>query len=577
MSRTLNQAFPIVAAALGNHLGVRVCVAGQDAHTDGDRITVPAYDGDDPDYRAVAWGYLAHEAAHVRYTDFEAFREAAAVPLRKALLNILEDVRIERCLAASYPGTRLTIEKTIEKLVASGDFAVPPVDAHPAALVQAFLLFRLRQRDLGQTALAGLADQAAHRLEARLPVGAVTRLHGLLADVPGLSDTRAALRLADRLLTMFEAERDRPPEPPAPGEEGQRANDSSSSASHTNEKDQNEAGSPARDASDGTSASGASVPDGREAGAKTSPARTQEGGDSSALHTLFEATDTDLLPDLFDQARDCLQLQAPARSGLTLPAADEPPLDPRRGQALLGRAVAASGQIRATLQGLVQSSRLRKPVAQRTGNRVDGRRLVRLAQGDPRVFVRQSPQAAPNTAVHLLVDRSPSMSARVHADGVVVGSRSDLAWDACLALALALEGIPGVNPAVTAFPGRLGDADSVYRIVDHGMRVRNRAGAFGIGVDGGTPLAEGLWYAASRLLACREPRKLLLALTDGQPNDREAALDILGRCRVSGIEVVGIGLGLAVDAVFDRALTIQRMPDLKARLFDLSRDLLIAA
>jgi cobalamin biosynthesis protein CobT len=169
------------------------------------------------------------------------------------------------------------------------------------------------------------------------------------------------------------------------------------------------------------------------------------------------------------------------------------------------------------------------------------------------------------------------MSARVHADGVVVGSRSDLAWDACLALALALEGIPGVNPAVTAFPGRLGSADSIYRIVDHGIRVRRRAGAFGFGNDGGTPLAEGLWYAASRLLACREPRKLLLALTDGMPGDVDAALDIRDRCQASGIEVVGIGLGLAVDALFDRAISIQRLPDLKARLFALSRDLLIAA
>lgn len=453
MSRTLNQAFPIVAAALGNHLGVRVLVAGQDARTDGDRITVPAYDGDDPDYRAVAWGYLAHEAAHVRHTDFDCFREAAAVPLRKALLNILEDVRIERCLAETYPGTRLTIEKTIGQMIATGAFAVPPPDAHPAALVQAFLLFHLRQRELKQTALSGLADQAARHLEAVLPAGAVTRLHGLLAEVPTLPDTRAALRLTDRLLRMFEAERDRPPEPPhpehaSPGQDGAGSADADSPASGPEAK-ASETATPGD--GDGASATETSSPDG---GSDASPSPGAE-GDLSALQALLEATDADLLPDLLDQARERWHLQASVTHGLTLPAADEPQLDPLRGQALLDRAAAESGQILATLHGLVQSSQLRKPVARRSDHRVDGRRLVRLALGDPRVFLRQSPKAAPNTAVHLLVDRSPSMSDRVHADGVVVGSRSDLAWDACLALALALEGIPGVNPAVTAFPGRL--------------------------------------------------------------------------------------------------------------------------
>ena len=66
MKTKLNEAFPIVAAALGNRLGVRVMVTGQTARTDGDMIVIPAYDGEDPNYRDVAWGYLAHEAAHIR-------------------------------------------------------------------------------------------------------------------------------------------------------------------------------------------------------------------------------------------------------------------------------------------------------------------------------------------------------------------------------------------------------------------------------------------------------------------------------------------------------------------------------
>ncbi|MGB5830838.1 MAG: VWA domain-containing protein, partial [Thiohalocapsa sp.] len=98
--RTLHQAMPIVAAALGCKFGVSVAIGGAEAQTDGDSIQVPALPPDSA-LMPVAWGYLAHEAAHVRYTDFAAYRAgvAAGDVLCASLQNILEDVRIERALA----------------------------------------------------------------------------------------------------------------------------------------------------------------------------------------------------------------------------------------------------------------------------------------------------------------------------------------------------------------------------------------------------------------------------------------------------------------------------------------------
>ena len=54
MHQKLNEAFPVVAAALGHRLGVRVMVQGQTARTDGEMIVIPAYDGNNPHYRDVA-------------------------------------------------------------------------------------------------------------------------------------------------------------------------------------------------------------------------------------------------------------------------------------------------------------------------------------------------------------------------------------------------------------------------------------------------------------------------------------------------------------------------------------------
>ena len=118
MLNTLKNALPIVASALGRKFGVEVGVGGHDACTDGRRIRIPDVP-DDPASRDLAWGYLAHEAAHVRYTDFAVYEQAAREgPLQEMLQNRIEDVRIERELARPYPGTRATIAKVLRRMLA---------------------------------------------------------------------------------------------------------------------------------------------------------------------------------------------------------------------------------------------------------------------------------------------------------------------------------------------------------------------------------------------------------------------------------------------------------------------------
>lgn len=581
-NRSLNNAFPIVAAALGNKLGVKVRVGGQDAETDGDTITVPAYDGDNPGYRDVAWGYLAHEAGHVRYTAFDYFAQAASVPIRKAILNVLEDVRIERRLAERYPGTRLTIEKTVGKLIAEGGFTVPQPDTHPAAVLQAFLLFHLRTRELGQTALADLADAAERLIEDRFPSGAVTRLFGLLSEVPALTGTRECLSLTDRILRMLQDELEKANEEQPSDSGGQSGPGAPTGNAQPNPQPAESDDSATTDTPSGRADAAPEIdPNAPVDGAIASPSSdSPDSTTDEAVHVLravLSAGADDVGQDLFECARDILRLTASQAADIDFPTADEPPSRPKEGQGLLDKTVRESSRIRATLQGLVQASRLKRPVAKASGRKVARNRLYRLSTGDARVFERRSPQSAPNTAVHVLLDRSPSMQGTVIHEQTVVGQRIDLAWDACMALALALEGLSGVNPAVTAFPGYEGRADSVYRVMDHGQRVRQRAPYFGLGTDGGTPLAQGLWYAASRLLACREPRKVILALTDGEPDCLEATRDILARCAATGIKVVGIGLGIEVSHLFECSISIMQLHELRARLFELSRDLLIAA
>jgi cobalamin biosynthesis protein CobT len=294
------------------------------------------------------------------------------------------------------------------------------------------------------------------------------------------------------------------------------------------------------------------------------------------LQTLLTAGDGDIEQDVFELLKSALSLAAENVSELLMPSGNEPPMDDRAGAFLLRKVQGESGKIRAALQGLVQSQTMNRSQHACRGRRMDGKRLHRLSLGETKVFQRKQAKSAPNTAIHLLLDKSESMGYQVtDSQGQPIGSRMPIALEATLALALAFEGIPGVNPGVTAFPGH--QDDSVFRLLEHGQRVNARTGAFSLAATGSTPMTEAIWFGAASLLRCREPRKVLMVITDGQPNESLSTLELLQRCRDSGIETVGVGLGLDVSHLFPIAITINDLSELRAQLFELSKVVLLAA
>jgi len=210
MLHTLRNALPIVAAALGHKFGVEIGVGGHDACTDGLRIQIPDVP-DDPASRDLAWGYLAHEAAHVRYTDFRVYEQAAREgPLQEMLQNRIEDVRIERKLARPYPGTRTTIAKVLHWMLAEGRMSSPEPTDHPAQVLAAYLLLALRNEVLNQSVLAEEAGKAADTVQQVFPASFMARLHTLMDEVPGLTSTAETVDLARRIRRLIEDEADPP-------------------------------------------------------------------------------------------------------------------------------------------------------------------------------------------------------------------------------------------------------------------------------------------------------------------------------------------------------------------------------
>jgi len=479
------------------------------------------------------------------------------------------------------------------------------IDDHPANILYSFVLKSLRARVLGQTALLPLVEQTEMALKAKFPKGAVTRLKGLLSEVPmGLQSESDCLQLTDRILTMieqeFEQQRQRnqqsaddgnTPEPDDTDQDTESADSDDSNGSDSQDEMEPNERLPA-DTDDDPSSASAGSDDSNPENPDDEPTTHSDNNSSNPqgdaeevteiadpmgiLQTLLSAGDSDIEQDLFESLKSALSLAAENASELLMPSGIEPPMDDRAGAFLLRKVQSESGKIRAALQGLVQSQTINRSQHACRGRRMDGKRLHRLPLGETKLFQRKEIKASPNTAIHLLLDKSESMGYQVtDSQGQSVGSRMPIALEATLALALAFEGIPGVNPGVTAFPGH--QNDSVFRLLEHGQRVNARTGAFSLAATGSTPMTEAIWFGAASLLRCREPRKVLMVMTDGQPNDTLSTLDILQRCRDSGIETVGIGLGLDVSHLFPIAITINELQELRAQLFDLSKAVLLAA
>ncbi|GHZ91837.1 hypothetical protein VCSRO128_2976 [Vibrio cholerae] len=548
MNHPLKNALPIVAAAYGEKFGVKVLIQGQDAFTDGERIVIPTANPDDPHYQQIAWGYLAHEAAHIRHTNFDMVQKASSKPIRKALLNIIEDVRIENELAKDYPGTRRSISQVIEYMVDTQQMCVPK-QLEPASNLQAWLLFRLRCHFLGQKALMPLYQAVDERVRQLFPAAAMSRLSAMLTAVPSLGSTGEVLKLVDAIVAMLEEE-SRPPQDESDADSGndirQDASNDSSSYSQTPETDSSATGD----------------------AAETGDSDNSDQADN--LRQALEASAAQFEPDTFAQVAEVLSEQAEGHQGVTplsLPQAEQAMLGD---ETILTLSASESAQIRARLRGMVQSSQDNRNHAKRHGLRVATHRLAASQAGESRLFIQRQPRIAPNAAVHLLVDISGSMGKPIGE-----GNRKyfHVANEAALALAMALEGIPGVVPAVSYFPG-------IHQEVSIALlpkqSVRHRAACFDQKPRGCTPMAQAMWFAANSLLAQKQKRKLMIVLTDGDPDDWAATHDIVERCRRSGFELLGIGIQTrSVEKFFPQSIVINDVKDLKRELFEVTQQLLI--
>ena len=198
---------PLLASVLGDRYGVQVQIGGHEACTNGKIIRIPSLPIDcGKTALALAKGYIDHESAHIRHSDFGVIRQPGLDKSTLYLCNAIEDWRVERRISAIYPGCRQNLDWLIRR------FFVEEEDARageksPALGVLSYVLLTVRSWDV--TEVNGPRTRTRAQVEKAYP-GLAEKLDAVLDrvryDCPDTADALEAARKLVEIIRTFQPE-----------------------------------------------------------------------------------------------------------------------------------------------------------------------------------------------------------------------------------------------------------------------------------------------------------------------------------------------------------------------------------
>lgn len=604
---TLKSSIRILGPMIGEDLGIKVVFESGAYTTPDKKIAIPnppmTEDGE-----TVAFGHLFHEGNHQLFTDFDAIRQAST-PIEKGILNALEDAWVDGKGAVKYPGSKIRRQKLVKYLLDNGSAISVREDQHPAEMLKAYILLRLYTDLRGYEACRESADQGEALIRKNFPSGAVTRLHGLMYQVDASEDSFGNLNLTRKIITMLKEEEEKAQQQSQPQPQDQSQDGDSDSGDSSDDSQQQQSGSDgdsqpdsgdsnssgdSQEGGEGTSTNGQgngssdqnanSDSDGQSAPSDSNAQNTQsntdganangsggtqsDSGDQSAISKALSAGANDIGQDLGEITHQLLE-------GMGRDAGESMPMEiplsrndsKQQMPQLLAQARVQTMALRRNLVSMLQAQAQVRNTVSETGRRLSSRHIHRIAadngSGTVKVFRTRVDSPAVNTAVFILADMSTSMK----------GGRAEVARSSCMAVSAALEQVQGVKVAVASFN------DDATLICDFNEKPSQVTGRFGEMFTAGCTAMDGaLLHAARALLAQREPRKICLILSDGEPNSNASVETLVPLMEQSGIECMAIGImHPAVAGLFKQHTIINRVEELPGAMFNMLKGVMLKA
>lgn len=527
------QSLPLLASVLGRKYGVEVHIGGSTACTNGTVIQLPSLPLEcDETLLGLVRGYIDHESAHIRHTDFSELKKAKLTELEKHIWNIIEDWRVESCLARLYPGCKQNFAWLIRHFFLGQQHG----GNDPAENILRWLLLTVRMWDVPE--LLPDVQRVASAVDTVYP-GLVSQLSTELQNVKAnCLSTCEAIRYAKAIVGILQQYITT-----AEHNEAEACGNSSLHPHNTN-----------------TQASSSTVSKQVDAQA------LQE------LQHLIVSGTGEFSSDIGEELKEVLSRQCVQQQGkicVAVPITKE--RQPLRSEEIQNCRQATTA-LRTRLQSCLQSTKVVRKCSGYSGT-LNSHKLYSLRTGNAKIFLKCEERQALNTAIHILLDSSGSM----------MGPAMELANLACFAVATALHGIKGITLGVTAFPGgKLPDTstqqdrwNTIAPVLHHNQKIHTN---FGLTAAGDTPMAAALFWVLQQMYPLPQPRKIILLLTDGAPNDYDATERALTLVKQSGIEVFGIGiLDSSVTNILPKKDTtvIHSLTELAPAMFAMLQNVLI--
>lgn len=579
---------PVVARALSDQLGVNVTVGGSTAYASQQgssfTINIPFYK-DAEELSDVLLGYLVHEAAHVKYTEFPILVNGIPARAKQGynpsvlhqLVNITEDLRIERAIGRRFPGVPSYL-KALNHFVFNED--AQPTDDPAVAFLNGLLLCGFKRYH----ALNIPVEQAQTdfiRLFGQNMFDTAMDILGLAINAPSIADCLdISCRLYDLAVDAFndnqQDQHDLPPEAGDSQSEPSRDNSQPGDDSDSSDSNADADG----DSSDGQSSQGSSEQSGNEPDNANSPASGSDvsTGDSSSSTSsksdhsdpFANVSDDDLdevIKGAGERLNDCIKdnVSPSERTPAATPFGIAPAKRHATREASVLRGVQAASGLRQSMHGLLQGMQQTRRTHKETGRVMDTRRLASAFLGETKLFRHKSKAVEFNSAFTVLLDSSSSLGSDiVEAEAAVVS------------LLFALDGIKGVSTSAYHFPHATANNVGLLKAREQSFRAAVNAKQFGISANGCTPLEQALWPAFSDLLNARADRHVMVVVTDGKPDNSGPVIQMVNDAKKEGVIVIGIGFGDANSNIMtslfdDTGVAVGSVSALRGKLLEVTR------
>jgi cobalamin biosynthesis protein CobT len=585
-----------------------------------------------------------HECGHINYTNFAVLKDLintqkskSEISLKKRISNIFEDTYIERELSKEYAGAykrlsemRTWLQDEDEDEKKNPDASNLPLSSQILNFIYTYSFFAANN----YTCYKALLDENEVLLVEQLGNDAVLELKSVLNGVKQLASSQDCMDLTDRVYDILEKLKDVIQDQQQQQQQDQQGGDDSeddtaqgdSDSGDSQDDDSNSDDSQSDDSQSGGDNSqnndqGDDSQSGDSQGDDNSQDKNADNNNSSDSTNMGDqgyksddstANQKSLTQEQVDDAIDALndiisgnaelpnsdagdalaeklgkQSEDDQASGKV--KASDYTTDSKVNSAITYRSLKGNSLgaktlhriadtqsvfVRQRLQGLI-AAKQRKVVSRKSaGKRMIGNAGTRMAQGDYKVFRQELTRKLTNTAITILLDDSGSMK----------NEKGQVAASATLALIKALEPINFVSTSVETF-GTESSSNIVYKVKDFNESANQCADRLSehLAYGGGyTPLLTGLWSGLRSISQRKEARKILIVITDGEPDERPRCTELINRIRTSqGVEVFGIGIGDAntlVKPLFGEqyAVSIKKIDQLASEIFKLSEQILFS-